>query len=184
MRFVENAIVGASDWMLEGPTPLVLAKAIGATFLGVALLVGPVAYAGIQNEIAMQNRIESLDTRPTDVFNSIAGCVIKGYSEADCTASKQEADRISSDLGTAWKYDSASKCAVAHGTCKDVTRAQTVFMKVGKISVPMTNYIKESFPAVVGWQAAKDNIRESVPLYQSVQPGMAVRVDNVQFQMP
>jgi len=179
-----DAFEATMDWLTDGSTPWAMTKLIGAWMIALGLIASPFAYVAMQNAQALQTRIESLDTRPTHIFNNVASCMQAGYTQADCTASMKEAFRISEGLGTTLKYSSASECFAIHATCQQITMPVTTYIRVGESTIPVTNYITNFHPSVVGWQAARDNIAESVPLYQSAQPGMAVRVDKVQFQMP
>lgn len=168
---------------MDGSMPWAITKLTGATLIATGVVISPFAYISYQNAQALQNRIESLDTRPTHVFKTIAGCTAKGYSEAECGASMEEAFSIAGNLGTTLKYDTASECFAVHSSCQEVVTPITTYTKVGDVSVPITTYYTNYHPPVIGWQAAKDNLNEAVPLYQSAAAGMAVRIDGAQFSM-
>ena len=175
-----EAIDSYMDWVMDGSTPWSLTKLFGTAALAFGLIASPFIYTGYQNEHAMQQRIEMLDKSPTQIFNSVAQCVEKGHDKTACEASQKEALDIAGNLGTSVNYGSRAKCEAVHDTCEEIVTHGMIM--VGKVMVPTTNYSYN--PAVKAWQAAQDNLKEAVPLYQSAQHGMVVRTDGVQFPMP
>lgn len=132
----------------------------------------------------MQKRIERLDNSATHVFNSVASCRAAGYGHEDCESSQAEALDIAGELGTTLKYSSENECRSKHQNCKKVVTPVTTYTKVGDVMVPNTVYHTNYHPPVVGWQALRGNIEQSVPLYQGQEDNVAVRSDGAQFQLP
>ena len=183
-RKISDAFYNVMDWAMEGNIVWSLTKLLGVGLVGTSILIGalasPLLFISSQNSRTLQDRIDSFDNRPTVVFNSVAQCTAKGFTQTDCLASKAEAEDIAGSLGTSISYGSASQCEAAYGACREVVTHGT--MMVGKVMVPTTDY--SYHPYVKAWQAAQDNLKESVPLYQSTHNGTLLRTDGAQIPAP
>lgn len=155
------------DWVMDGHPVWAVTKLTGLVLGATALLISPFVYAGHHNEAALKDRMEELDSKPTMVFNSVAGCKARGIDQKTCEASREEALDVASSLGTRLAYGSFNDCAAVHGDCR-VHHYTTVTM-AGKVPIvtPHTEYL----PQFVGWQAATHDLKEAAPLYASARGG-------------
>lgn len=161
-----NAADAAQDWLAQGSPLWSGAKLTAAVTLAVGALLSPIAAVGYSNYSAMQDRLAALDTRPTHVFASVADCAAKGYAPAACEASQAEANGIARSIGTTNDYLFTDNCLAAHGACETITG----------FHAPATHR-----PPVTGWQAAQDDLSQSLPLYRGAEPGTFVRWDGRVF---
>ena len=180
---IGRAFDATMDWMMSGPMPWALTKTFGCIALATAIIASPFVYISNQNANALQNRMDSLDSQYTHVFNSVSGCMDEGYPRDACEASQKEALDIAGELGTTLKYSGRSECIMNHQSCERVVTPITTYTRVGDVSIPNTVYVTNYHPAVVAWQAAQDDISESVPLYQTPQQDVAVRFDGATFDL-
>lgn len=171
MKLIQNfnkTFDAAQDWIAQGSPLWSGTKLTAALALASGILLSPLAAIGYSNYSAMQDRLAALDTRPTHVFATVAACTAKGYDRAACEASQAEANDIAHSLGTANDYLFRANCLAAHGECE----------LIAGFNAPATHR-----PAVTAWQAAQD-ISQALPLYRGAKPGIAVRRDGRQFDIP
>lgn len=173
------------DWLFDGPVLWSFAKVMTVSAGAVAALMAPFVIIAQQNAEALNQNFDRLDQRPSIVFNSAAQCVKAGYPLQACESAQQRAVGIGQTLGTSVSYDSNAACRANHGpTC----RAETVLMPITTMvgQVPVTNYIPTTTyqPPIVAWQAARDGLRDAVPLYPGPQGQDLMRRDGTVFAAP
>lgn len=158
------------NWIDQDSEAWMVTKLLGAVSAGVLALVGAIFLAvGAKesaNNAALQTLIDNLDKKTSVTFNSVADCTAQGFSPAQCKASYDAALDISDSLGTKIEYGSAQACAQKHHLCHHIRYAKS------------DGYV----PPVLAWQAAKDDIRQSAPLYPGFDKDTLVRKDGKVFQ--
>ncbi len=138
------------------------------------IILAPFHYVSQKNEQELQSRFDSLDNQTTEVFNSTSNCVKKDYLADACKASEENAlDTIG--FGTKIEYSNINNCFNNHGSCSKGVK----YILIGKVLVPKVYYQ----PYLVGWQAAKKDLSDAVPLYGSARWGMALRGDGKSFSL-
>jgi len=166
-RKIASAGKSIINWATSGSPPSVLVK-LGVVFTaatGVAL--SPVLTYGYLQANALERRLETFKGRPTVVFTSVAHCEEKHYHAQSCEASRRAAMNIADGIGTGLSYSFKSDCVAVHTECHAVG-----------------THLVQYRPYVVAWQAAAENISESVPLYHGPTPDIALRPDGVKFRLP
>lgn len=170
-QIFSNGLSAIDDWIGQGSIPLVITKVLGVTSIGVLTIIGAILLAvGTKesaNNTALQNLIDDLDKKASVTFNSVADCTAQGYATADCESSYAATLDIADSLGTKIEYKSPQACAQKHHECHHVRYAKS------------DGYI----PPVIAWQAAKDDIRQSVPLYPGFDKDTVVRKDGKVFSL-
>lgn len=189
----DNIFESMIHWTTTGSKPVVAAKISAIILAGSSALFGPFYYAATENKAALKERFASLDRSVTETFTSVSGCISKGYGEANCQNSQEEALKVAKTWGTTLSYGSSAACTMKHGTCHDeitmVPMVSTAVVSSFNNSSLQTMTIvtpqpsSSYHPAIVGWQANKSNLSESVPLYSSQTQGTGVRFDGKEIRL-
>ncbi|MBU0858709.1 MAG: hypothetical protein KJ667_02110 [Alphaproteobacteria bacterium] len=172
------------DWTMEGSAVTSFAKLFGSVAVGAAVIASPFVYVAHQNNQEMQRTFADLDSRRTAVFQSVRDCTAQHFSATACTQSQDAAINMARGLGTALSYSSGTNCQARHGQCREESTLVPITTYVN--NVPITTYTESTsyHPAVLGWQAARDDLSVVVPLYQSSDPAVLLRRDGQSFTRP
>lgn len=176
-----DAFDAVMDWAMDGNTFVSMVKTLGvvgvASAAALAVIMAPFIYVANGNQRDFRNDLAEMDSRPTVVFNSVADCTAKGFSQAACEESQKHAMDIAGSLGTGVSYSSGQECETNHQSCDARTTTTTTFIMSGKVMVPITTTTTTYYPHIVGWMAERDNLNKSAALYQGPHAGQAVRWD-------
>ena len=170
-----------TSWVLDDENDMrSFLKCVTPIVLALGALVAPFTLVAHQNNKKIQETYDHLDNSPTVIFQSVAQCEDRGYSEKDCMDSQRAALKISKGLGTAVSYSSKTKCIKIHGECNE--DSITTPVPVGNNT---TMFMEDSShrPLVVGWQAATNDLGVTVPVYSGAEEGTAVRGDGLVLRL-
>lgn len=162
---------------------LISGRSAAIITIGIASVFGWSAYNGHQNSKSLDDTLADLDNRPSVVFNSLAACSER-FDLQSCQASQSEALRIAGQNGTTLSYKSGQSCATRHNnSCREeVRRTRRQHTDIdGNYTRTSYNETRTYYPAVVGWQAARDNLEKAVPLYHGPDDSTMVRKDGKVF---
>jgi uncharacterized protein YgiB involved in biofilm formation len=107
------------------------------------------------------------------VFNSHQDCMDKGYDAPSCAASQENAISLTDAFRDPVKATDFQSCIETYGTCPDRHKQYT-----GGFKVDLYKYK----PVLSSWQAVKDDIAKSAPLYDLADAGEYLRIDGIVIQ--
>ena len=162
-------------WMNKGSKTSRAIKGLSAFAIAGALIGGIALHETEENNQAAQDIINALNTQETIVFNSHQDCTRNGYEAALCIASQENAIDLASHFRTPVEASDFESCIETYGTCP---------LRSEKYSGGYKLELYEYRAVISSWQAVKNDISHSAPLYKLAEQGTYLRIDGTEITAP
>jgi|GEM_PF-3324902 len=162
-------------WMNTGSKPSRAIKTISALGLVAAIAGGIFLHETEEDRQAVHEVITALNTQDTVVFNSHQDCINKGYEARLCAESQENALDLVAHFRAPVEASDFESCIETYGLCP---------LRSEKYSGGYKLDLYDYRPVLSSWQAVKNDISQSAPLYKLAQDNAYLRVDGIEITAP